>query len=73
MILKQLVEIQNFIGLQPIINSSYNVKNNFYEIFTICQAQIDPKNQKCSEFIEIWYIQYFKHADLNFGTKNDFY
>ena len=32
-----------FIGIQPIINWSYNAKNNFYEIFTACQPQIGPK------------------------------
>ena len=25
---------------------------------------------KCSEFIEIWQIYYFKHADLYFNVKN---
>ena len=29
--------------------------------------------QKCSEFIEIWHIQYFKYANLDFDIKNDFY
>ena len=35
------------------INSSYNVKNNFYEIFTTCQAKNSPKiknAQKSSKF-----------------------
>ena len=31
------------------------------------------QNEKCSKFIEIWYIRYFKHAYLNFDVKNDFY
>ena len=29
--------------------------------------------QKCSEFIEIWHIQYFKYANLDFNVKNDFF
>ena len=31
------------------------------------------QNQKCSEVIEIWHFRYFKHANLDFDVKNDFY
>ena len=27
---------------------------------------------KCSKFIEIWHIRYWKYPDLNFDTKNYF-
>ena len=31
------------------------------------------QNVKCSEFIEIWHIRYFKYANLDFEFKNGFY
>ena len=31
------------------------------------------QNWKYSEFIEIWYIRYFKYANLGFDVKNSFY
>ena len=31
------------------------------------------QNLKCSGFIEIWHIRYFKYANLYFDVKNDFY
>ena len=31
------------------------------------------QNEKCSEFIEIWHIRYFKYANLDFEVKNAFY
>ena len=31
------------------------------------------QNEKCSEFIEIWHIQYFKYFNLDFDVKNGFY
>ena len=32
----------------------FDVKNDFYQIFATCSAQISPK--KCPGFIEIWHI-----------------
>ena len=31
------------------------------------------QTEKCSEFIKIWHIWYFKYANPNFDVKNDFY
>ena len=31
------------------------------------------QNQKCSEFIEIWYIWYFKYAGFDFNVQKIFY
>ena len=31
------------------------------------------QNEKCSGFIEIWHIWYFKYVHLDFNVKNDFY
>ena len=44
------------------------------EIFMKHLPPVRPKLvPKCSEFIEIWHICYFKYADLDFYVKNDFY
>ena len=40
------------IGIQPIINNSYNVKNNFYEIFTTCSAQIGSKIESAQDLLK---------------------
>ena len=38
--------------MQPIINCSYNVKNNFYEIFTTCYAQNGPKFKNAQNLLK---------------------
>ena len=42
---------------------------NTYHLFGPNRSQ----NQKCSDFIDIWHILYFKYANLYFDVKKDFY
>ena len=52
MILKSFVEIQKFIGIEPIINCSYNVKINFYEIFITCLFQNGLKTKNAHNLLK---------------------
>ena len=48
---------------------------NFSETYLL-NGTLGPnfsQNWKCSEVIEIWHIKHFKHADLDFDVKIDFY
>ena len=53
---------------QPQFWSQKLISSNTYHFFGPNWAQ----NEKCSEFIEIWYIRYFKYANLNSEVKNGF-
>ena len=49
------------------------MENGFLsDILPITMPKLVPK-QKTLEFIEIWLNLFFKHTDLYFDVKNDFY